>query len=76
MVKRVFEDLRTTKPPTVAPRSISLFPCIKLRLWNERRSYAEGSKKHLPVARITKVSELWGPLWSGFSCINMTVIIK
>jgi hypothetical protein len=53
------------RPPTVAPHIISLFPCNKLRLRNEQRPYAEGPKKHLPFARIAKISELWGPLCSG-----------
>jgi hypothetical protein len=73
MFWRTFERRR---PPTVAPRSISLFLCNELRLQNEWRPYAEGPKKYLLVASIAKFSELWGPLWSGFSCINMTVVIK
>jgi hypothetical protein len=39
---RSFERRRT---PTVAPHSISSFPCNKLILRNERRPYAEGPKK-------------------------------
>jgi hypothetical protein len=62
MFLRTFERRR---PPTVAPRSISLFLDDKLRLRNERRPFAEGPKKHLPFARIAKLSGLWGPLCSG-----------
>jgi hypothetical protein len=38
---RTFERWR---PPTVAPHSISLSLCSKLRLRNEQRPYAEGPK--------------------------------
>jgi hypothetical protein len=44
MVNRVFEDLRQTKAPNSSTCGISLFSCNKLRLQNERKSYAEGQK--------------------------------
>jgi hypothetical protein len=40
------------RPPTVAPHSINLFLYNNFRLRRERRSLAEGPKKHLPFARI------------------------
>jgi hypothetical protein len=52
---------RTGRPPTVAPRSISLFLCNKVRLRRERMPFAEAPKKHLPFARIANHSELWDP---------------
>jgi hypothetical protein len=61
----VFRDLRKTKAPIVAPRSISLFLCNKFRMRNRRIPFAEGLKKHLPFTRIAKPSEPWGPLCSG-----------
>jgi hypothetical protein len=57
------------RPPTVAPRSISLFLCNKLRLQYERRPLAEGPKKHIPFARIVNRSESWAPPLSGALCI-------
>jgi hypothetical protein len=64
------------RPPTVAPRIISLFICNKLRLRNERRPFAKGPKKHIPFARIVKPSEPWGPLCSGVLCIYMRLMTK
>jgi hypothetical protein len=61
MVSRVFEDLRKSKAPIVAPRSISLFLCHKFRLQKERRPLTEGPKKHLPFSRIAKHYALWAP---------------
>ena len=57
------------RPPTVAPRSITLFLCNKFRLQNEWRPLAEGPKKHLPFARIAKHFVLWAPSLSGTLCI-------
>jgi hypothetical protein len=59
------KTFRRQRHPTVAPHSISLFLCNKLRLRNERRPLAKGPKKHLPLARITKPSGPWGPLCSS-----------
>jgi hypothetical protein len=53
----------------VAPRSISLFLCTKIRLRHERRSFAEGPKKYLPFARIVNRSESRDPPLSGALCI-------
>jgi hypothetical protein len=57
------------RPPTVAPRSISLFLCNKFRLRHERKPLAEGPKKHLPFTRIVNHSESWDPPLSGALCI-------
>jgi hypothetical protein len=75
MVRHVFEDLRKTKAPTVASRSISLFPGNKFRLLNEQRPLADGPKKHLPFARIVKHSVLWSPPFSGALHIYMRVVM-
>jgi hypothetical protein len=69
MVSRVFEDLRKRKTPTVATCDISLFLCNKFRLRKERRSLAEGPKKHLPFTRIVNHSALQAPPLSGALCI-------
>jgi hypothetical protein len=58
MILRTFERGR---PPTIAPCSVNLFLCIKFKLRRERRPLAEGSKKHLPFARIANHSEMWDP---------------
>jgi hypothetical protein len=65
MVSPIFEDLRKRKAPTVAPHSINLLLCIKFRLRRERRSLAEGPKKHLPFARIANHSEPLDPASRG-----------
>jgi hypothetical protein len=51
MVKCVLRTFKIRRPPIVAPRSVSSFPCNELRLQNERRPYAEGPKKYLLVAK-------------------------
>jgi hypothetical protein len=48
MVSHVFEDLRKSKPPTVAALSINLFVCNKFRLRYERMPLAEGPKNTFP----------------------------
>jgi hypothetical protein len=57
------------RPPTVAPRSISLFLCNKFKLRKEQGPLVEGPKKHLTFARIAKHSTLWAPPLSGAWCI-------
>jgi hypothetical protein len=49
------------RPPTVAPHNINLFLCNKFRLRRERRPLTEGSKKHLPFARIANHSKPQDP---------------
>jgi hypothetical protein len=61
MVSHMFEDLQKRKAPTVAHRSINLFPCNKFRLRRERRPLAEGPKKHLPFARIANDTDMSDP---------------
>jgi hypothetical protein len=72
MVNCVFEDLRKEKAPTVAPRNINLFYHNKFRLRRERRSLAEGPKKHLTFARIANHSDPWGPP----SCEALSIYIE
>jgi hypothetical protein len=60
------------RPPTVAPRSINLFYPNKFRLRCERRPLAEGTKKHLPFARIVNHSDPWGPP----SCEALSIYIE
>jgi hypothetical protein len=76
MVSRVFRTFGRGRPPTVAPRSISLFLCNKFSLRNERRPLAKGPKKHLPFARIVRHSVLWDPLLSGVLRIYTSVWVE
>jgi hypothetical protein len=58
MTSHVFEDLQKRKAPTVAPCSINFFLCNKFKLRRERRPLVEGSKKHLPFARIANITDI------------------
>jgi hypothetical protein len=60
------------RPPKVAPHIINFLLCNKFRLRHEQRPLAEGSKKHLPFARIANHFEPWDPP----SCGALSIYIE
>jgi hypothetical protein len=60
----VFRTFDGRRPPTVIPRSNSLFLRNDLRLRNERRHSAEGPKNTFPEL-ISKISQMPGPSYRG-----------